>query len=512
MKESRVKNSFFNVSALLIEYILKLILTFAIRTVFIKKLGAEFLGLEGLFTNILQIMSISELGIGSAIVFSLYKPLVNKDEAKINTLMHLYRKCYFFIGIFIAVAGLILMPFLPSIINSSYNFGNVYLLFFLYLLQTLSTYWVLAYKESLLTADQKKYKVVIISNIIIFAKFILEIISLIVFKSFILYIVSGIITNVLRNLLIARLVDKNYPYAKKYNNIKLPKEEKKELVKNVTGLSLYKVSSTIMNSTDNIIISIYISLVTTGIYSNYLLIVTNLKNILNTLFSSMTASVGNLFAEGDKKRSEFIFRCLSFLNFWIYGFAAICLWELLNPFIEIWIGKDYIFNNYIVFIIVLNFITDGLQRTVLIYKDACGLFWKGKLRPVFSALSNIILSIIFVQWWGIFGVLLASVVSRMITTWWFDPYLVYHHALNESSKSYYINYFKYLFVVIIVSVLIDVLFIYIPLSGLVLFITKLIACLIIPNIIFFVLFRKTEEFDYLKDILLRKLKKKKVSE
>lgn len=508
MKESRVKNSFFNVSALLIEYILKLIIAFVIRTVFIKQLGADFLGLEGLFTNILQIMSISELGIGSAIVFSLYKPLVNKDQEKINTLMHLYKKCYLFIGVFIAIAGIILMPFLPSIIKSSFDFGNVYFLFFLYLLQTLSTYWVLAYKESLLTADQKQYKSVIITNGIIFVKFILQLLSIVIFKSFVLYIISSIVTNILRNILIARVVDKNYPYAKKYNNIKLPEKEKKDLVKNVTGLSLYKISSTVMNSTDNIIISIFISLVTTGIYSNYLLIVTNLKNILNTIFSSMTASVGNLFAEGDKKRSEFIFRCLSFMNFWIYGFAAICLWELLNPFIEIWIGKEFIFDSLIVFIIVLNFITDGLQRTVLTYKDACGLFWKGKFRPVFSALSNIILSIIFVQWWGIFGVLLASVVSRMITTWWFDPYLVYHHALNESPKSYYINYFKYLFVVVIVCVFIDLIFTYVALSGLVLFIVKLIVCVVIANIIFYILFRKTEEFDYLKSIVLKKLKKK----
>lgn len=511
MKESRVKNSFFNVSALLIEYILKLIIAFVIRTVFIKQLGADFLGLEGLFTNILQIMSISELGIGSAIVFSLYKPLVNNDKEKINTLMHLYKKCYFFIGVFILVLAIILMPFLPNIINSTYDFGNIYLLFFLYLLQTLSTYWVLAYKESLLKADQKEYKAVIISNGVIFVKFILQIVSLVVFKSFILYIISSIVTNIIRNILIAILVDKYYPYAKKYNNIKLPDNEKKDLIKNVTGLSMYKVSSTVMNSTDNIIISIFISLATTGIYSNYLLIVTNLKNVLNTLFSSMTASVGNLYAEGDKKRSEFIFRCLSFMNFWIYGFAAICLWELLNPFIEVWIGKEFIFDNLVVFIIVLNFITDGLQRTVLIYKDACGLFWKGKLRPVFSAISNIILSVIFVQWWGIFGVLLASVVSRMITTWWFDPYLVYKNALDESPKSYYVNYFKYIFVVLFVCVIIDSIFMFITLNALITFIVKLIVCIIIANSIFFVLYRKTEEFDYLKGIVLRKINRKKKS-
>lgn len=507
MKESRTKNSFYNVFTALLEYFLKIILVFITRTIFINKLGTEFLGLDGLYTNILSILNVTELGLSGAIIFGLYKPLLEKDTRKINILMHIYKKCYFYIGCFIAIIGLIIMPFLPQIVNSTFDFGNIYLLFFLYLLQTLSTYWVLAYKEGILTADQKKYKLVIVSNVILVVKFVLQIISLLVLESFEMYIISGIFTTIIRNLLVAYIANKNYPYIKIYNKEKLEKKEKDELIKNVLGMSLYKISSTVMNSTDNIIISTFINLNVTGIYSNYLLIVSNVKLVINTMFTSITASVGNLFAEGDKNRSEFIFRCINFLNFWIYGFAAICLWELLNPFIELWIGEGYIFQKVVVFFIVLNFITDGLQQAVILYKDACGLFWKGKLRPVFSAISNIIISIILVQQCGIAGVILGSIISRMITTWWFDPYLVYNNAFEMSPKKYYFRYFRSLIIIMTSAILIDLLTEFINANIYISFIIKSILSIIVPNVVFWLIFRKSEEYNYLKSIIMDKLKK-----
>lgn len=508
MNMSRTTNSFYNICSSMIEYLIKIILVFITRTIFIKELGTEFLGLDGLYTNILSIMNITELGLSSAIIFGLYKPLLKKDTNKINTLMHIYKKCYLYIGLCIFVMGIIIMPFLPKFIKSTYDFGNIYLIFFLYLLQTLSTYWVLAYKEAILTADQKKYKIVFISNFIIILKFILQIISLIIFKSFIFYIVSGVLTTIFRNILVSVIVNKNYSYIKKYNKEKLPKEEKQELIKNVVGMSLYKISSTIMNSTDNIIISTFISLTVTGIYSNYLLLVSNIKMVLNTIFSSITSSVGNLYAEGDKNKSEFIFRCINFLNFWIYGFVAICLWELLNPFIVLWLGEQYIFNKIVVLVIVLNFVTDGLQQAVILYKDACGLFWKGKLRPVFSAITNVIISLLLVKKIGIIGVILGSIISRIITTWWFDPYLVYSNAFEMSPKKYYFRYFKSLLIITLSALLIDSIMIFINIDFIFCFTIRIVLCIIIPNLLFIFIFHNSEEYKYLKSIILKKMLKR----
>lgn len=504
MKESRIKNSFYNVSTTLFEYVFKIVLVFITRTIFIKKLGTEFLGLDGLYTNILSIMSITELGLSGAIVYSLYKPLLEKDEKKINIIMHIYKNCYFCIGFVITIIGFVIIPFLPKIVNSSFDFGNIYILFLLYLIQTLSTYWVLAYKEAILIADQKKYKLVIISNVILLMKFMLQILSLLVFNSFELYIISGCITTITRNIFVAYMANKNYPYIKVYNKQKLEKKEIKDLKQNIFGMSLYKISSTVMNSTDNIIITTFINLTTTGIYSNYLLIVSNLRNAINTVFSSITSSVGNLCAEGNKIKSEFIFRCINFLNFWIYGFASICLWVLINPFIELWIGEQYTFKKVIVFVIILNFITDGLQQAVILYKDACGLFWKGKLRPVFSALLNIILSILLVQKFGILGVILGSVISRMITTWWFDAYLVYHNAFEMSPKKYYFRYFRSLIIIVFAAISIDLLMKFININLIINFFIKFVLCVIMPNIVFWICFRKSEEYNYLKSIVINK--------
>ena len=507
MKESRTKNSIYNICASLIEYFIGIVSTFVIRSVFIKILGTEYLGLDGLFTNVISIMNITELGLGSAIIFGLYKPLLNKDEKKINILMHIYKKCYLFIGLLVFVIGLILIPFLPNIINSNYDFGNIYMLFFLYIFQALSTYWILAYKEAILIADQKKYKMIKITNIIQILRFGLKLMALWVFKSFVIYLVVQILTAIIRNILIAIIVNRNYPYIKKYNGQKLEKTEKKALIQNIVGMSMYKISSTVMSSTDNIIISIFINLTSTGSYSNYLLLISNIKTVLNTIFNSITSSVGNLYAEGNKKKSEFVFRCINFLNFWIFGFVAICLWELLNPFITIWIGKVYIFDKLIVLLIVLNFITDGLQQAVIMYKDACGLFWKGKLRPVFSAISNLVISIILVKPLGIVGVILGSIISRMITTWWFDPYLVYTNAFNMSPKKYYFKYLKSLLIIIISASIIDVIMFFICLGFIYTFIIKILLCIVIPNTIFYITFRKQEELSYFKEIIISYFKR-----
>ncbi len=509
MSNGRTKNSILNVSTSLLEYLIKTVLVFVTRTVLINKLGAEFLGLDGLYTNILSLLSVTELGLGGAVIFSMYKPIIDGDTEKLNILVHIYKKCYFYIGLAIFVMGLVLMPFLPRIINSSYDFGNIYGLFAIYMLQTLATYWFFAYKEAIMIAHQRKYKLTFAINFTAVLKFVLQLTSLIAFQSFVMYIISGLITTLIKNILVARIADREHPYAKKYNGKKLERAEKKILVKNVFGMSLYRISSAVMNSTDNIIISAFINITIAGIYSNYLLIVMNIKNILNTIFTSMTSSVGNLFAEGDREKSEFIFRCLNFMNFWLYGFAGICLWELLNPFINVWIGKEYLFEYAVVLVIVLNFVTDGLQQAVILYKDACGLFWKGKLRPIFSAGLNIIISIILVRPLGILGVILGSIISRMVTTWWFDPILVYKNAFQRSAVGYFFRYARSMLLIVLAAVLIDGLAGFVDVDGFTNLLMRFALCLIIPNILFWAIFRKSEEFVYIRTIVMSKLRRKK---
>lgn len=493
----RTINSFKNIITGIGGNIITTLLQFVSRTVFISMLGKEYLGIQGLFTNILSVLSIAELGIGVAIVFSLYKPLADKDIKKAAATTNFLRKAYFLIGLIIAGLGMLLIPFLPYIIKGTTNLVNINIIYILYLLQTVSSYWFFAYKGLLLQADQKRYIVNMIRYFVTNIAVVFQILALVLSKSFIVYTIIGIAANICTNLIVARKANKMYPDIFKNKNETLPKDEKKEIFKNVFGVSMYKINSTVVRSTDNIVISAFVNTVAVGIYSNYHLIVNTLITMAKLIFSSFTASIGNLFVSDDKEKSEFIFRCLSFFAFWLYGFAAISLWILFNPFITLWIGREYLFADYIVLVIVIDFIMDGYQQVSIIFKDACGLFWRGKYRPLATAVLNVIISLILVPRMGVAGVLLGTIISRLLTTWWFEPWMVYKYAFNKSSKRYFVRYMSFFLLIVLIGGLVQVACM--PFSANTWFnlVIKAFLCVLIPNSIIFLIFRKTEEFKYL---------------
>lgn len=497
----RTLNSLKNIISGVSGQIITLVLQFISRTVFIHTLGIEYLGVSGLFTNVISILNITELGIGTAIVYSLYKPLAEKDIITIKATMNLYRKAYFAVGCAIACIGLILLPFLPFVMKGSTNLVNVQLIYILYVFQSVSTYWFFAYKSSLLIADQKKYIFNFIRYIIMTISTITQIALLLLFKSFMLYTVIGILSNIILNIFIAKKVDKLYPYIKNKTDDRLPKESTKEIFKNVFGMSMYKINSVIVRSTDNIVISAFISVTAVGLYANYLMITTSLIAIIKLVFSAVTASVGNLYASDTKERNEFIFRCLNMLSFWIYSVCGICLWVLFNPFITLWIGKEFLLNLEVVFLIALNFVMDGFQNVSIIYKDACGLFWKGRYRPVATAIINVVLSVLLAPKLGISGVLLGTIISRLFTTWWYEPWMIYKFAFNMSSKRYFTRYIFLFSLVVVNGILLQFLILKLPNVTWIDLIIKLIICIIMPNTVFYLVFRQKEEFNYLIDII-----------
>lgn len=485
------------------------VLNFISRTVFVYILGAEYLGINGLFTNVLTVLNIAELGISSAIVFSLYEPLHKQDIKKVQAIMNLYRKIYFVIGIIVLVLGIALIPILPYMMKGSTTLVNINIVYLLFLLQTVFTYWFFSYKSALPQADQNQYIVSLATAIINAVKILVQIVVLLISKSFLLYLVASVVFSVINNYFIAKKVDQKYPYIRLKNQEKVTKNEKRYIFKNVAGMAMYKISGTVLNSADNIIISSFIGVVTVGIYSNYLLIIRTLISLVGIVFSSFTSSIGNLFVSESKEKGEFIFRCLNFLNFWVYGFCAICLWNLFNPFITLWIGSSYLLTKDIVFIIILNFVTDGLEQAVIAYKDACGLFWKGKIRPVVSSILNIILSIVLVKPLGIFGVILGTILTRFLTTWWFDPLLVYRNVFNMSPKRYYFRYIRSLLLIIIMCWLTGEMCNLMPQDTILGFVGTCAISFIFPNIIFYILFRKSAEFSYIfntgKNVLVKLL-------
>lgn len=502
-------NSFKNIVTKFAGQLLSILLRFITRTVFIHALSAEYLGVNGLFTSILTVLNLSELGIGTAIVYAMYKPIAEDDTEKIKSLMYLYRKSYLIIGWIFLALGLMLLPFLKIIIKGGTDLVNIEFIYILYIFNSVSTYWFFAYKSAILDANQKTYLVSVIkyiSNIIVT---VVRLLVLMILRnkpeiSFYIFTIVGIAGNIGTNLIIKSKVDNIYPYLKDENVQKLSREEKKPIYKNIFGLSISKISGIMLTATDNIIISALIGLTTVGLYSNYIMIRTSVKSILGSIFSSITASLGNFCATESRERQESLFESLHFLYFWIYGFCAICFLILFNPFVGgVWLNEDFMLSNTVVLLISVNFLLDGLAGAVIKFRDVNGLYWQTRYRYLFSALFNAVFSFILAGplQLGIEGVLIGTTCS-IISMISLDPIIVYKNIFHKSSAKYYLSYFKYLGVIILTAII--VILVSLPFSELSIhnFIFKLMVCLIIPNGLWLLMFYKNKHFIYLRNTIL----------
>lgn len=508
-KKSRSLNSTKNIITGIGGQIINIVLGFVSRTFFINALGQEYLGVSSLFTTILTVLNISELGLSTAIVFSLYKPLAENDHLKCQALIKLLRKIYAIIGFVVLGIGLLIMPFLPYIVKGNTEVVNLNVIYIIYLLQSALSYWFYSYKNTILQADQRQYVATLVGYFITLSVHLLQISVLLLVQysdlitaqvGFVTYLLVNLVFVVVKNIVISKRVDKLYPYLSNRElarqTVELEREEKLGIFKNVIGLACYKISSVTLSSTDSIIISSLINVAAVGIYSNYVLILNIVTTLVGIVFGAFTAGIGNLYVTESKEKSEFIFRCLNLLNFWVYGACSICFFYLVNPFILLWVGEDYLFPTAVIVVIVANFLTDGLQNAVISYKDACGLFWEGKFRPIASALLNIIASLILVMYLDIAGVVLGTIISRFLTTWWFDALLVHKRAFAKSPAGYYFRYFKYLTIVVATALLVYPVANMVNVTNLLLWTIKGIICFIIPNVVFLIIFRNTDEFRY----------------
>ncbi len=515
-KQGRIEKSLLNVLTGTFGQIISFVLSFAIRTVFIQTLGTIYLGLNGLYTNILSVLNLTELGLGTAIVIELYRTVATNDEEKSKQYLQFYRKAYYFIGICILVIGLLLTPFLQYVINDSDALGmiNYKLVFLLYLFNTVFSYFFYAYRDAILCANQQEYKARIITYIFKFIEMILQIITLVLFKNIYIYLVIPIICGCLCTVVKGILIGKWFPFILEKPEGKLSKEELKTTGKNIFSVALYKVSGTVINSTDNIILSSYISIILTGLYSNYLTLTAAVNTILSKLFSAFTASLGNLNVDAgeDVEKKYFIFKTLSFMNFWTYSFCAVCFLVLFDPFIYVWIGKKFIMNFPTECAIVCSFLITGLQETVGTHRAAYGLFYKGRYRPIFSVILNIFFSILFVKIlpedYGVVAVLLGTIISNIAVSWWFDAYLVYKYAFQKKPWKFYKEFWLRFIFTIILGISLRSLSEKLPIEGWVLVIIDGILVTFIYNMIFIGLFRKKEEYNYLKNNILRIIRRK----
>ncbi len=504
---SRTQNTLRNITASLGGQLLNNLLRWICRVVFIYTLGKEYLGISSLYVNILTILSLSELGLGSAITYSLYRPLAENDIETVKSQMQFFKKAYRIIGICILVIGLCLTPFLPVFMKGTTDAVNIYEYYFLYLMQSVVSYLFFAYKGILLNADQKKYISDLITYLTQVIMNVIQILILVVLRSFFLYTILAILFEIIRNAVIAMAVDRKYPYLKE-KAAPLAKEERKDIFHRVYAMSLYKVASVIGTSTDNLVISSNISVIFVGLYNNYYMIIQVIEKIVTGIFQSFTASLGNYFVTESLEENEKMFKVLNRLNFWVVTFCSVSFAALLQPFIGFCFGSDYILDYTVVLVIVYNFATNYQNLVVQMYKNVTGLFVKGRYRAVATAVLNLVISIILVRRIGLAGVFLGSIISRLVTTWWYDAWLIYRHAFHKSPISFYLDSICMMLLIGANTALVELACRNFQSPTLLSILVRGVCCLIIPNAVLFLIYGRTEEIRYVMKRGKKQLQKK----
>lgn len=498
---SRLENSIRNIRYAVIGQVFGMIISFFSRMVFVHILGNEYLGLNGLFSNILSVLSIAELGIGTSIVFSMYKPLAEGDNDKLKALISLYKKAYIAIGMVIAILGIALTPFLKYIIKDMPDISYLSYIYMMFILNSSISYFF-SYKRSLIIADQKRYIVTLYRYSFYFFMNIAQIILLLLTRNYILFLSMQIICTVVENICISYKANRMYPYIlDKYNIARLEKDDRKQIIRNVKAMIYHKLGTTVVMGTDNILIARFIGIVEVGLYSNYQLIINALDSVFSIMFQSLTASIGNLGVKETTDKSKFIFECINLLCFWIHAFSSICLIVLLNPFIALWLNEKYIFSADIVLLIVINFYLSGMRKSVQTFKEALGLFWYDRYKPLFESGINLIVSIVLALRFGINGILIGTIISTLTTCFWVEPYILYKYGFKASVTPYFLKYILYSCVMVVIGMITLALSSTLVEKSITSFCVKILICGTVPNILFLFIFSRTKEFRYIINIL-----------
>lgn len=497
---SRTEYSILNIVAGVGGYIANTILGFICRMVFVKCLAADYLGVNGLFTNILSMLSLAELGIGGAITYALYKPLAEKDEEKIASLVKLYGSAYKVIGITIGIIGLGLMPFLKFIIKDEPAITeSIYVLYGLNLFNTVITYFY-SYRSSLLIAAQQNYIVVGINYVITIIQSIIQMCALIYTHNYMTYILIQTIGTFIYNISVSKAAENRFPCITKKKVKALQEQEKKTLFRNIRDLTFYKISGLLVNSTDNILITFFQGITTTGIASNYTLLVNTLNSLLGQIFNSLTASIGNHNAlESEQKKYE-LFNFMNLMNFWIFGWGTLGIIFCSSDIVFLCFGKEYVLPLDIPIIIAVNFYTVGMMNAIWTYKHTLGLFQYGRFLQIITGILNIVLSVVLGKKLGLFGILAATLIARAMTNLWYDPYAVFKHGFGKSPLHYLKKYLYFIVVLLIAAISCYYSTKFINGKSIICSVLKMLICSLNINVVFLIAFYRWPEFGILKKI------------
>lgn len=505
---SRTKNTIKNFSANFTRMTITVILSFIVRTIFIQVFGKEYLGLNGLYSNIFSVLSLTELGIGTAISYKLYKPLAINDQKKIIILMKFYRTAYRLISIIIFFIGLVILPFLSTIIKEDIQFINIYAVFLIYLLQAVASYSLFAYKSTLIKADQKEYKVAGVILGVDIGVSVIQIATMVLLENFYLYTFILVFSNLLKNYFIAAKVNKDYAYINTNIEEKLSKDELMEMFKDLASVFLYKINIVVLNATDNIVISAFLGVAYVGIYSNYILITNTIKNFTNTFYNAIKASIGNLHASSTEEQEYLIFSSINLIAVALSGVGAIGVAVVSKSFISLWIGDEFVLSRAFTILLSVELYLRGIQSFLAQFRTSMGLFRQAKFRPLASMLINLLISIIFVQFLGINGVVLGTILAILLTTMWYDPLVIFNVGFKKSPKYYYVKNFFFFATTFFIGFISNFIVEQISVNNILTLILKILIVIGVSFSVYYISFMKLKEMKYLKDLFKRVITKR----
>lgn len=504
----RIKNSIRNTISSIVSLVILALLGFVSTKYFIKYLGVEYNGINGTFTNIISILAITELGLGGAITYNLYKPIQEKNYKKISAIMTFYKKCYRAIGCIILSLSLITSLFIQIFLkDTTFSINYIRFLFVLFAINTSVSYFF-SFNRNLFYAYENNYIVTIIDFVIRTIKIILQIISLMIWKNYIIFLLINIIFTFLANFIIHLYAKRKYKNIS-YNNGCRDKDTEKEIFSYVKSYAVIQLLSTSINFTDSLIVSSLINVLVAGLYVNYNLIFTQVNKIITNTFYSIGASIGNLVAENNKEKIKIIFLNLEYLCFFAANFCVVCFVFLTEPFIKIWIGIEYLLPIYILLILVFNFYTNIHRQPINYFLTGNGMY-KEMIKPLFiESMLNLLISIILAKKIGLSGVFIGTAVSAIVG--WILTSLLINKKNEMSTKKYFTRQIIFFVITIFNVLLLKLLFaIYLPNNLLIQIIYIFIICLIIPNIINMIILLKNKNIVYLKNLFVKILKKIKI--
>lgn len=425
-----------------------MILLFTIRTIIIRIMGAEYAGINSLFTSLLQVLNLAELGFGAAVVFAMYKPVFENDMIKLSAYLNFYRRVYFVIGLIILAAGLLMLPFLKSFISGDAPLEiNIYALYLIYLFNTVSSYFFWAYYNSILFAYQRRADSSRIQVIVYFFSYIIQIGILLLTKNFYIFVSLVPITTIIYNFFVYRFVRRSYPRILPIGDIS--SSEKKDIKKNVVALFVYKVGSTVTDSVDTIVISGFLGLIAVANYNNYLYVSTAVTGLLYVAFNSLTAGIGNRLLQNNIKtiRSDFYF--IFSLNALAVIICTTCMFNLYQDFITLWVGERYLLNIEVMSLFCAYFFLHCIRKTVIVYRDAAGMWQDTMFQPLVSSMLNLTLNLILIRYIGIIGILISTCFSMLFIDMPWETRKLFKERLYVSSKRYFVSVFLYTIIVLI---------------------------------------------------------------